>query len=239
MKPLKINGNAGMKIIEILFGMFLLCVSVVIAAKEYTFTRINEDACPKCEPQYLNLGTRNQKESGEETIDFVNNSRHSIEIDKIEPSCGCTCVQDYKTFLIPGEKTKIKIKWNLNGKREKFNEMITVCFRKHKESKPYYSVSNITAIVEPTIRTTRSEIAFDKEKDEITQLILSSKTPFKIVRAYCENKFLGISINHEEKKITISNSPGSVPSGLFFDSELFIETDLKEDPLIRIPVYFN
>jgi hypothetical protein len=59
-------------------------------------------------------------------FNFINNGKGSLLLTDVHASCGCTTPFYPKNIIKPGEKEKIKVQYNSEGRPGKFTKGITV-----------------------------------------------------------------------------------------------------------------
>lgn len=67
--------------------------------------------------------------AGEKVIhDFViqNKGGDTLKINNVQAGCGCTAAKPGKNILLPGESTKINVKFDSNGRKGKQNKTVNV-----------------------------------------------------------------------------------------------------------------
>lgn len=82
----------------------------------------------------FNFGELIKGESVEHTFVFKNTGKSDLIIRKTKSSCGCTVVNPSDKVIKPGEASKLKVKFNSAGKKNKQNKSITVITNSPKNS---------------------------------------------------------------------------------------------------------
>lgn len=101
-----------MKRFSLLFA-FILFVSLV-QAQDIKFDK-----------ETIDYGTIAQSSDGEKIFEFTNTGDAPLILIKVISSCGCTVPQWPKQAIIPGEKGKIKVRYNTK-KLGRFSKAITI-----------------------------------------------------------------------------------------------------------------
>lgn len=73
-----------------------------------------------------NFGDILEGQQVETTFEFTNTGKHDLLIHDCTASCGCTVPDWPKTPVKPGEKGKIKVKFDSTGKSGMNNKTVTV-----------------------------------------------------------------------------------------------------------------
>lgn len=73
-----------------------------------------------------NFGDILEGQQVETTFEFTNSGKHDLLIHDCTASCGCTVPEWPKTPVKPGEKGKIKVKFDSTGKSGMNNKTVTV-----------------------------------------------------------------------------------------------------------------
>lgn len=83
------------------------------------------------------------------THDFViqNNGGDKLIINNVRAGCGCTAVKPEKSILLPGESTKINVKFDSNGRKGQQKKFVYV--DSNDEANPYLTLSFTADILEP------------------------------------------------------------------------------------------
>lgn len=67
-----------------------------------------------------------QGESVEHTFEFVNSGTHPLILSNVVVTCGCTATQWPREPLIPGDSSRITVKFDSTGKVGRQNKVITI-----------------------------------------------------------------------------------------------------------------
>lgn len=117
--------------------LILLCFfTSPVAAQEITF-----------ETQKINYGTIAQGSDGERYFSFTNTGAVPLIIHNAQKSCGCTVPTWPKEPILPGEKAKIKVKYDTN-RLGNFTKYVTITSNDPKN--PTLRL-NITGMVEKEV----------------------------------------------------------------------------------------
>ena len=75
------------------------------------------------------------------THDFIilNNGGDKLIINNVRAGCGCTAVKPEKSILLPGESTKINVKFDSNGRTGQQKKFVYV--DSNDEANPYLTLS--------------------------------------------------------------------------------------------------
>lgn len=133
--------------------ILLLCLFATsnLSAQEITF-----------ETQKINYGTITQGANGERYFSFTNTGDVPLIIQNAQKSCGCTVPTWPKEPILPGEKSKIKVKYDTN-RLGNFTKYVTITSNDPKN--PNIRL-NITGVVEQEAAATPEKEAaiFKQEK---------------------------------------------------------------------------
>jgi hypothetical protein len=110
-----------------------------LSAQEITF-----------ETQKINYGTIPQGANGERYFSFTNTGAVPLIIQNAQKSCGCTIPTWPKEPILPGEKSKIKVKYDTN-RLGNFAKYVTITSNDPKN--PTIRL-NITGVIEKEIAAT-------------------------------------------------------------------------------------
>lgn len=84
------------------------------------------------------------------THDFVilNNGGDKLIINNVRAGCGCTAVKPENSILLPGESTKINVKFDSNGRKGQQKKFVYV--ESNDEANPYLKLSFSANIIGQT-----------------------------------------------------------------------------------------
>ena len=113
--------------------LFCFFMTSTISAQEITF-----------ETQKIDYGTLTQGANGERYFSFTNTGDVPLIIENAQKSCGCTVPTWPKEPILPGEKAKIKVKYDTN-RLGNFTKYVTITSNDPKT--PTLRL-NITGVIE-------------------------------------------------------------------------------------------
>jgi hypothetical protein len=127
-------------------SILLLCLFATrnLSAQEITF-----------ETQKINYGTITQGDNGERYFSFTNTGAVPLIIQNAQKSCGCTIPTWPKEPILPGEKSKIKVKYDTN-RLGNFTKYVTIT--SNDPQNPTIRL-NITGVVEKEVAATPAKEA--------------------------------------------------------------------------------
>jgi len=128
-------------------GTILLCclfTTSSLSAQEITF-----------ETQKINYGTITQGANGERYFSFTNTGSVPLIIQNAQKSCGCTIPTWPKEPILPGEKSKIKVKYDTN-RLGNFTKYVTIT--SNDPENPTIRL-NITGVIEKEVAATPAKEA--------------------------------------------------------------------------------
>lgn len=102
------------------------------------------------ETQKINYGTITQGANGERYFSFTNTGAIPLIIQNAQKSCGCTIPTWPKEPILPGEKSKIKVKYDTN-RLGNFTKYVTIT--SNDPQNPTIRL-NITGVVEKEVAAT-------------------------------------------------------------------------------------
>ncbi|MBL4650052.1 MAG: DUF1573 domain-containing protein [Aureispira sp.] len=124
--------------------LFCLCITNNLSAQEITF-----------ETQKIDYGTITQGANGERHFSFTNTGAVPLIIQNAQKSCGCTIPTWPKEPILPGETSKIKVKYDTN-RLGNFTKYVTITSNDPKN--PTIRL-NITGVIEKEIAATPAKEA--------------------------------------------------------------------------------
>lgn len=124
--------------------LWCLFMTSNIYAQEITF-----------ETQKINYGTITQGANGERYFSFTNTGAFPLVIQNAQKSCGCTIPTWPKEPILPGEKSKIKVKYDTN-RLGNFTKYVTIT--SNDPENPTIRL-NITGVIEKEVTPTPAKEA--------------------------------------------------------------------------------
>lgn len=107
------------------------------------------------ETQKINYGTITQGANGERYFSFTNTGAFPLVIQNAQKSCGCTIPTWPKEPILPGEKSKIKVKYDTN-RLGSFTKYVTIT--SNDPENPTIRL-NITGVIEKEVAATPAKEA--------------------------------------------------------------------------------
>lgn len=177
-----------------------------LAAGVFILSAQPEDAKAPVEflhPKVIDLGKITQGQVAEGKIEFVNRGSAAVEIESIQPSCGCTAVTPSKMVYNPGETAVIPFSLKTVGFHGVVRKTIKVVF-KNTEPKTFTFTAQANVITELNITPNfvnfyQVSLQPDTTVTEYFEIENTTEHAVQITKISTDSKFIKIS----PEKITI------------------------------------
>ncbi len=184
-------------------------------------------------PTY-DFGQVKQGEKVSHNFVIANKSKKTVEIKKINPSCGCTAAILDKKILSPGQSTKLKAIFDTSGFIGRKEKSISI-YDADKNSYQLKIKGNIVSDINVKPRRVfLGDISAESKPSSRITLDASSGVKFKDVIS--RSKFLKVESENLANKLVLNiEILTGAPLG-DFQSRISVLTTSEETPVVNIPV---